>query len=136
MRQITSVLVLIAAAAIFGGNSFGMNNYKKQAKVRAPELNGGKGWLNTDKPLSIAGLKGKVILLDFWTYGCINCIHIIPDLKKLEAKGLSYSKEADRLALMRRAYLDLIGLLPTKAQINTYLSDKSPDAYEKLVDQL
>ncbi|HKG78004.1 MAG TPA: thioredoxin-like domain-containing protein, partial [Pyrinomonadaceae bacterium] len=42
--------------------------------------------LNTDKPLSIAALKGKVVLLDFWTYGCINCIHIIPDLKKLEAK--------------------------------------------------
>jgi len=57
-----------------------------QAKVRAPELVGDKGWLNTDKPLSIAGLKGKVVLLDFWTYGCINCIHIIPDLKKLEAK--------------------------------------------------
>ncbi|MBC7798828.1 MAG: redoxin domain-containing protein, partial [Pyrinomonadaceae bacterium] len=47
---------------------------------------GGKSWLNTDKQLSIAGLKGKIVLLDFWTYGCINCIHIIPDLKKLEAK--------------------------------------------------
>jgi len=57
-----------------------------QAKVRAPELVGGKSWLNTDKPLSLAALKGKVVLLDFWTYGCINCIHIIPDLKKLEAK--------------------------------------------------
>jgi thiol-disulfide isomerase/thioredoxin len=56
------------------------------ARVRAPELSGGRGWLNTDKPLSLAGLKGKVVLLDFWTYGCINCIHIIPDLKKLEAK--------------------------------------------------
>ena len=67
-----------------------MKVYSKQAKVRAPELTGGKGWLNTDKPLSIAGLKGKIILLDFWTYGCINCIHIIPDLKKLEAK---YQKE-------------------------------------------
>ncbi|HEX9545641.1 MAG TPA: thioredoxin-like domain-containing protein, partial [Pyrinomonadaceae bacterium] len=44
------------------------------------------GWLNTDKPLSLAALKGKVVLLDFWTYGCINCIHIIPDLKKLEQK--------------------------------------------------
>jgi DNA-binding beta-propeller fold protein YncE len=54
--------------------------------VRAPEIEGGSGWLNTDKPLSIAALKGKIILLDFWTYGCINCIHIIPDLKKLEAK--------------------------------------------------
>src|ERR1043166_7235232 len=57
-----------------------------RAKVRAPEITGGRGWLNTDKPLSIAALKGKFILLDFWTYGCINCIHIIPDLKKLEAK--------------------------------------------------
>lgn len=57
-----------------------------QAKVRAPELNGGKSWLNTEKPLSLAALKGKVVLLDFWTYGCINCIHIIPELKKLEAK--------------------------------------------------
>ena len=57
-----------------------------RARVRAPEIQGGRGWLNTDKPLSIAALKGKIILLDFWTYGCINCIHIIPDLKKLEAK--------------------------------------------------
>lgn len=59
---------------------------KKQVKVRAPELVGGKSWLNTDKPLSLSALKGKLVLLDFWTYGCINCIHIIPDLKKLEAK--------------------------------------------------
>ncbi len=57
-----------------------------QAKVHAPELTGGRSWLNTDKPLSLAALKGKVVLLDFWTYGCINCIHIIPELKKLEAK--------------------------------------------------
>jgi len=59
---------------------------QEKARVRAPEINGGRGWLNTDKPLSLAALKGKVVLLDFWTYGCINCIHIIPDLKKLEAK--------------------------------------------------
>jgi DNA-binding beta-propeller fold protein YncE len=55
-------------------------------RVRAPEITGGRGWLNTDKPLTIAALKGKVVLLDFWTYGCINCIHIIPDLKRLEHK--------------------------------------------------
>jgi thiol-disulfide isomerase/thioredoxin len=59
---------------------------QERARVRAPELIGGRGWLNTDKPLSLAGLKGKVVLLDFWTYGCINCMHIIPDLKKLEKK--------------------------------------------------
>ncbi len=63
---------------------------QEQPRVRAPELIGGRGWLNTDKPLTLAALKGKVVLLDFWTYGCINCIHIIPDLKKLEAK---YPKE-------------------------------------------
>ncbi len=55
-------------------------------RVRAPELSGGRGWLNTEQPLSLAALRGKVVLLDFWTYGCINCIHIIPDLKRLEAK--------------------------------------------------
>src|SRR5262245_65164941 len=59
---------------------------QERARVRAPELTGGRGWLNTDKPLSLAALKGKVVLLDFWTYGCINCMHIIPDLKKLEKK--------------------------------------------------
>lgn len=64
----------------------GSNVMAQQGKVRAPELTGGKSWLNTDKPLSLEGLRGKVVLLDFWTYGCINCIHIIPDLKKLEAK--------------------------------------------------
>jgi len=59
---------------------------QEQPHVRAPEITGGRGWLNTDKPLSLAALKGKIVLLDFWTYGCINCMHIIPDLKKLEAK--------------------------------------------------
>lgn len=54
--------------------------------MRAPELAGGRGWLNTDKPLSLAALKGKIVLLDFWTYGCVNCMHIIPDLKRLEHK--------------------------------------------------
>ncbi len=37
-------------------------------------------------PLTLKALRGKVVLLDFWTYGCINCIHILPDLKKLEAR--------------------------------------------------
>jgi thiol-disulfide isomerase/thioredoxin len=59
---------------------------QEKVRVRAPEITGGRGWLNTDKPLTLAALKGKVVLLDFWTYGCINCIHIIPDLKRLEHK--------------------------------------------------
>jgi thiol-disulfide isomerase/thioredoxin len=53
--------------------------------VRAPELNGA-AWLNTEQPLKLADLKGKLVLLDFWTYCCINCMHVLPDLKYLEEK--------------------------------------------------
>ena len=63
-----------------------MNYFGEKQRVRAPELSGGIGWLNTDQPLSLSGLKGKIVLLDFWTYGCINCIHIIPKIKELETK--------------------------------------------------
>ena len=54
-------------------------------RVRAPELPQ-YPWLNTDQPLSIKQLKGRVVILDFWTYCCINCLHILPDLKYLEQK--------------------------------------------------
>lgn len=62
----------------------------QKKSIPAPELTGGTAWLNVSRPLTLADLKGKVVLLDFWTYCCINCMHIIPDLKKLETK---YSKE-------------------------------------------
>jgi DNA-binding beta-propeller fold protein YncE len=42
--------------------------------------------VNVAAPLTLAELRGKIVLLDFWTYGCINCMHIIPDLKRLEDK--------------------------------------------------
>ncbi|HEX8834269.1 MAG TPA: thioredoxin-like domain-containing protein [Abditibacteriaceae bacterium] len=54
--------------------------------LEAPEFPNGATWLNTEKPLSLRALRGKIVLLDFWTYGCINCMHILPDLKKLERK--------------------------------------------------
>jgi thiol-disulfide isomerase/thioredoxin len=41
-------------------------------------------WVNTKHPLSLKELRGKVVLLDFWTYGCINCYHILPSLEKLK----------------------------------------------------
>lgn len=65
---------------------FSEMSLSQRGRVRAPELEGARGWLNTERPLSLAALKGKAVLLDFWTYGCINCIHIIPDLKRLEEK--------------------------------------------------
>ena len=80
MKSVALLFVLLLFAQ---GNPM---SAQERPVVRAPEITGGRGWLNTDKPLTIAALKGKIVLLDFWTYGCINCIHIIPDLKKLEAK--------------------------------------------------
>jgi thiol-disulfide isomerase/thioredoxin len=56
------------------------------ARVRAPELTGGEGWLNTDRPLTLARLRGKVVILDFWTSCCINCMHVLRELKELERK--------------------------------------------------
>jgi DNA-binding beta-propeller fold protein YncE/thiol-disulfide isomerase/thioredoxin len=53
--------------------------------VRAPELAGAGGWINTAEPLSLAKLRGKVVLLDFWTFCCINCLHIIEELRPIEA---------------------------------------------------
>ena len=50
----------------------------------APEFPAGLDWLNTNRPLALEQLRGKIVVLDFWTYGCINCIHVIPDLKRLE----------------------------------------------------
>src|SRR5262249_32213440 len=55
-------------------------------KRAAPDLAGGVGWLNTAGPLRLKDLRGKIVLLDFWTYCCINCIHTLPDLAKLEKK--------------------------------------------------
>lgn len=55
-------------------------------RIRAPELSQTFPWLNCQHPLSLKALRGKIVLLDFWTYGCINCLHIIPDLHDLEQK--------------------------------------------------
>ena len=52
-------------------------------RVRAPELRG-RGWLNTAADISLASLRGKVVLLDFWTSGCINCLHVLDELRPLE----------------------------------------------------
>ncbi len=57
-----------------------------EGEVNAPDFPSGLEWLNTEKPISLRDLRGKIVLLDFWTYCCINCMHIIPDLKELEAK--------------------------------------------------
>jgi thiol-disulfide isomerase/thioredoxin len=55
-------------------------------RVRAPEL-AGRGWLNTGgRNLSIQDLRGKIVLLDFWTFCCINCLHVLDELRPIEEK--------------------------------------------------
>jgi len=59
----------------------------EQAKVAAPDFTGADSWLNTaGKTVSMKDLKGQIVLLDFWTYCCINCMHVFPDLHALEEK--------------------------------------------------
>lgn len=52
----------------------------------SPPIPGDVAWFNVERPLTLEELKGRMVLLDFWTLGCINCQHIIPDLKRLEAE--------------------------------------------------
>ena len=56
-----------------------------EAHAAAPDFVGISGWLNS-APLSIASLRGKVVLVDFWTYGCINCVRTLPYVTQLSEK--------------------------------------------------
>jgi DNA-binding beta-propeller fold protein YncE len=61
-----------------------------EGDATAPEFPPGLQWLNSPAPLTLRQFRGKFVLLDFWTYCCINCMHLVPDLQRLEQK---YSKE-------------------------------------------
>ncbi|GHH60262.1 hypothetical protein GCM10018781_04590 [Kitasatospora indigofera] len=58
-----------------------------RARVRAPELVGAGGWLNTGgKDLVLADFRGKIVIADFWTFCCVNCLHVLDELRELEEK--------------------------------------------------
>src|SRR5262245_56999568 len=88
---VIGVVALLAGACSSGsGSSAGDSatgaTITYVGKVPAPEFPPGLEWFNTGgKALTIQGdLNGKIVVLDFWTSGCINCIHIIPDLQRIE----------------------------------------------------
>ncbi|MET8474185.1 NHL domain-containing thioredoxin family protein [Streptomyces sp. NPDC006422] len=59
----------------------------RRARVRAPELVGKGGWLNTGgSEYSLADLRGRIVILDFWTFCCINCLHVLDELRELEER--------------------------------------------------
>ncbi|MFJ4009101.1 NHL domain-containing thioredoxin family protein [Streptomyces sp. NPDC090026] len=60
---------------------------RRRARVRAPELIGKGGWINTGgTELTLADLRGKCVVLDFWTFCCINCLHVLDELRELEER--------------------------------------------------
>lgn len=98
-------LGLIALAAIAAGGWFWSNAGQKpqgmgmsmgmamapvamaqaQAQTNAPEFTGLGQWFNSE-PLTMQQLRGKVVMVDFWTYGCINCVRTLPHVTKLYEK--------------------------------------------------
>ncbi len=82
LRVWTLLLLAISGPIALGAEPMTPIPGEHRVKVRPfPE---GLDWLNTPRPLQWADLRGKFVLLDFWTLGCINCIHIMPELAKLE----------------------------------------------------
>lgn len=59
---------------------------RRTSRVRASELVG-RGWLNTGgKEVTLEDLRGKIVILDFWTFCCINCLHVLDEMRPLEQK--------------------------------------------------
>ena len=88
----------------------GSDTLRSRVRVRAPELVG-RGWLNTGgRSLDLADLRGRVVVIDFWTFCCVNCLHVLDELRPLEARfpdaltivgvhSPKFEHEADPLAL-------------------------------------
>jgi thiol-disulfide isomerase/thioredoxin len=80
----------IARSAVGDTDMFTDNWFAEQIKlgIKAPEFPKGMQWLNTGgRELRFANeLKGRIVVIDFWTYCCINCMHVLPDLEYLEEK--------------------------------------------------
>ena len=57
------------------------------ARVRAPELHGTGGWIGTGgKDLRLSDFRGRILILDFWTFCCVNCLHVLDELRPLEER--------------------------------------------------
>jgi DNA-binding beta-propeller fold protein YncE len=75
---------LLLDSILMGRAAAAEPSQKRPDAIPAPELEGGVAWLNTAGPIRMRDLKGKIVVIDFWTFCCINCIHTLPDLAKLE----------------------------------------------------
>jgi len=89
-------LILAFLTLVFFGCAPNMENFQQMQPAiknpaslpdlgQAPEL-ANETWLNVDSPLRLADLHGKVVLLEMWTFGCINCQHVMPALKEWHSR--------------------------------------------------
>ncbi len=82
-------VILMVALLLLGGLAQAQQRTPKQlfeGETLAPEFPTGLDWINVENPLTMSGLVGKIVIFDFWTYGCINCLHVIPVLEQVEQK--------------------------------------------------
>lgn len=87
MRNLRLIWITLLVLSLFGlVRAQDGSDLEGQPEFPAPEFPTGLDWLNVPAPVTMQALRGKVVLLDFWTYGCINCIHMIPTLHRLEEK--------------------------------------------------
>jgi len=93
---VAAVVAVIAAAcgssappnpgSTSGGDETATPERSWAGTTPAPEFPEGLAWFNVQEPPTVEALRGKIVLIDFWTLGCINCQHIVPDLARLEAE--------------------------------------------------
>ena len=85
IAAIAAGLAATAAFAAFASTSEPSGSAMLQTGAPAPNFTGINTWLNSP-PLDLNKLHGKVVLVDFWTFDCINCAHTIPHIKELDAR--------------------------------------------------
>lgn len=132
----------------------------KEKKLSEKEIASLAKWINLgapyDKPLATSSKSGseKLVITDddrnFWSFRPLH-VSAIPAIQqknrsrnqidqfilaKQEEKGLVLNEEVSKRVYIRRAYFDLIGLPPTPAEVDEFLADQSPQAYENLIDRL
>lgn len=82
---ILAVLLTGITSLVFAQDG-GPSEFAGDDAFPAPDFPAGLDWINVPGPLTIEDLRGKIVILDFWTYGCINCIHMIPVMERIEEK--------------------------------------------------
>ena len=130
-----SIIAAICLCIGSMGCSPGASAGQAPVPTPAPEFTGIEHWFNSP-PLTMAGLKGKVVLVEFWTYECINCIHVMPQVKQWHQRyhdqGLvvvgvhTPEYDEERIAANVKAAIGRFGIQYPVAQDNGY---RTWDAY-------